>query len=378
MQLTSFVAVLAGASTVCAHGVILAAEGDKGTSQGFLVNKNVARNCTNISPCQQDSTIIRDAEIKQNIVNGCGRTELDGNIDIGEQTETELSANRMTQVSAGSTVAVTIHQVNADGAGPYECDLDATSNAGTDFQKLQVSNNVPGTNGLSDAKFENFTINVQMPNDLNCTGASTGNICTVRCRNNALAGPFGGCFAVQQTDNAGRVQDQAAGDITTAQTLDGISKQIQVNQQDFETAIAANQAAGAAGGGAGAAAAEALINGTENAGAAASAAAAADAATATTAANNNGNNNANANTGNNNANSDTGNTNANGNGNGNGNGRNRNNGNNNNNNNNNNANANANNNANTNANGFFGRGGNNNNKAKRHVLHKRLALPFLS
>lgn len=100
----------------------------------------------------------------------------------------------------------------------------------------------------------------------------------MRCRNNALAGPFGGCFAVQQTDNDGRPQDQAAGKIETAQTLDGISKQIQVNQADFKTAIEANKAAGAAGGGAGAAAAEALINGTDNAGAAASAATAADSA----------------------------------------------------------------------------------------------------
>ena len=33
-----------------------------------------------------------------------------------------------------------------------------------------------------------------------CFQASTGNVCTVRCRNNAVAGPFGGCFAVQQTD----------------------------------------------------------------------------------------------------------------------------------------------------------------------------------
>lgn len=189
MQFTSLVALLAGASAVSAHGVILAAEGDKGKSQGFLVNENVARNCTEISPCQQDSVIIRDAEIQQNIVNGCGRTELNGNIDIGEQTENELAANRMTQVSQGSSVAVTIHQVNADGAGPYECDLDDTSkwrflkkirpfinshqaigNSGTNFQKLQISNNVPGENGLSDAKFQDFTINVQMPDNLNCTG----------------------------------------------------------------------------------------------------------------------------------------------------------------------------------------------------------------
>ncbi|KAL1638152.1 hypothetical protein SLS58_008892 [Diplodia intermedia] len=363
MQFNSFVALLAGASTVYAHGVILAAEGDKGKSQGFLVNENVARNCTEINPCQQDSTIIRDAEITQNIVNGCGRTELNGNIDIGEQTENELSANRMTQVAKGSSVAVTIHQVNADGAGPYECDLDESSNAGT-FTKLQVSNNVPGENGLSDAKFKDFTINVQMPDNLNCTGASPGNICTVRCRNNALAGPFGGCFAVQQTDNDGRPRDQAAGEIETAQTLDGISKQIQVNQADFKTAIEANKAAGAAGGGAGAAAAEALVNGTENAGAAASAAAAADSATATDSANNGNNNDNNGNSNNNNNNN------------------NNNQQNNNNNNQNNNDNDNDNNGGGNSGfgfgNGFSSGFGGGFGRAKREVLRKRLALPLLS
>lgn len=209
-----------------------------------------------------------------------------------------------------------------------------------------------------------FPITIQA-HKLRLLPASTGNICTVRCRNNALAGPFGGCFAVQQTDNEGRPQNQAASAIETAQTLDGISKQIQVNQADFKTAIEANQAAGAAGGGAGAAAAEALINGTENAGAAASAAAAADSANN---GNNNQNNNNNQNTGNNNQNS------------------------NNNNNNNNNQNQNQNQNNNGNGGNNNRNGGNNNNggsrngfgnffgnnKAKRQVLHKRLSLPFLS
>ena len=77
------------------------------------MNNTLARNCTDISPCQQDTTIIRDEEIKQNIVNACGRTELDGNIDIGEQTENELAANRVTLVTKGSVLAVTIHQVRA-------------------------------------------------------------------------------------------------------------------------------------------------------------------------------------------------------------------------------------------------------------------------
>jgi hypothetical protein len=246
-----------------------------------LVDQTLARNCTTISPCQQDSTIIRDSEITANIVNSCGRTEIAGNIDVGEQTEAELAANRVTQVTKGSTLAVTIHQVNADGAGPYECDLDQTSNAATNFVKLQVANNVPGTNGLSQAKEQDFVINVQMPADFNCIGASTGDICTVRCRNNAVAGPFGGCFAVQQTDGAGRTNTSAAGKlppppfslfgiasarlvcthtlilapaVDTAQTLSGVLAQVEQNKKDLPAAIAANQAAGAAGGGEGAAA----------------------------------------------------------------------------------------------------------------------------
>ena len=107
--------VAAFVSNVQAHGVLLQAVGDAGKSQGFLVDTTLARNCTTISPCQQDSTIIRDSEIKQNIVNGCGRTEINGNIDIGEQTENELAVKRITQVSKGSVMQVTIHQVNADG-----------------------------------------------------------------------------------------------------------------------------------------------------------------------------------------------------------------------------------------------------------------------
>ncbi|CAI6305938.1 unnamed protein product [Periconia digitata] len=242
---SSILAVVALVSSVNAHGVIVQAVGEQGASQGFLVDQTLARNCTNISPCQQDSTIIRDSEITQNIVNSCGRTEIAGNIDVGEQTEAELAAGRMTTVTKGSKLAVTIHQVNADGAGPYECELDETSNAATNFVKLQVANNVPGANGLSDAKEQNFTVQVTMPDDFNCIGASTGDICTVRCRNTAVAGPFGGCFAVQQTDGTGRTDNSASG-VETAQTLQGISAQILQNQKDLPIAIAANQAVGAA------------------------------------------------------------------------------------------------------------------------------------
>ncbi|KAK3385140.1 hypothetical protein B0H63DRAFT_179708 [Podospora didyma] len=227
-----------------AHGVILGAQGESGSppSVGFQVNEGIARNCTTISPCQLDATIIRDAEILANVVNKCGRTQLAGNIDIGENTENALAANAVTQVKSGSKITVTIHQVNADGAGPYVCDLDETSNSGLISQNLTVTNNVPGVNGLSQAKAQDFNITVTMPDKFTCTGASTGDICTVRCRNNAVAGPFGGCFAVQQIDTTPKVNTPE--NIATADPLDGVLGQVAVNIQDLPKAIKANQDAG--------------------------------------------------------------------------------------------------------------------------------------
>ncbi|KEY70532.1 hypothetical protein S7711_02692 [Stachybotrys chartarum IBT 7711] len=226
------------------HGVILGAVGIQGspTSVGFGVNPEIARNCTSINPCQQDATLIRDAEINANIVNSCGRTELAGNIDVGENTENALAAGTVTQVQSGTELTVTIHQVNADGAGPYVCDMDPTSNAAFGFENLQVTNNVPGTNGFSQAKAQAFEIKVKMPDNFNCTGASTGDVCTVRCRNNAVAGPFGGCFAVQQIDTTAKTNTPA--NIPTLKNLDLVLSQVDQNQADFPAAVKANQNAG--------------------------------------------------------------------------------------------------------------------------------------
>ncbi|KAI3338134.1 hypothetical protein F4824DRAFT_488667 [Ustulina deusta] len=240
--LLSLAALLA---SVNAHGVILSAQGINGSpsSVGFKVNSEIPRNCTSISPCQQDTTIIRDAEISANIVNECGRTELDGNIDIGENTENALAAGTVTQVKAGSTLDVTIHQVNADGAGPYTCDVIAEGNNGViTFPNVTVEDNVPGVNGFSQIKEEDFVIKLTMPTDLNCTGSSAGNVCTVRCRNNALAGPFGGCFPVQQVDTTAASLEPS--DVDTHATLEKVHAQVAQDVQDLPAALAANQAAG--------------------------------------------------------------------------------------------------------------------------------------
>jgi hypothetical protein len=138
----------------------------------MIVDPAIARNCTTISPCQQDATLIRTAEIEANIVNECGRTELSGNIDIGEETENAIAAGAVTQVTKGSSIQVTVHQVNADGAGPYVCDLDMTSNGKRLVGQvpLVVENNVPGVNGFSQAKAQNFNMTVILPDDLACIG----------------------------------------------------------------------------------------------------------------------------------------------------------------------------------------------------------------
>ncbi|KAI1653134.1 hypothetical protein F4813DRAFT_400380 [Daldinia decipiens] len=227
-----------------AHGVILGAQGIAGSpeSVGFKVEPELARNCTSISPCQQDTTIIRDAEIAANVVNECGRTELSGNIDIGENTENALAAGAVTQVKSGSQVKVTIHQVNADGAGPYACDLVEAGNNGVISQNLTVENNVPGVNGFSQAKTQQFEITVNMPDNFTCSGSSAGNVCTVRCRNNALAGPFGGCFPVQQVDV--EPSQNTAAKVSTGISLEKVFKQVSNDQADLPAAVAAIQDAG--------------------------------------------------------------------------------------------------------------------------------------
>lgn len=43
-------------------------------------------------------------------MNECGRTELTGNIDIGENTENAIAAGKVTQVQAGTQMTVTIRK----------------------------------------------------------------------------------------------------------------------------------------------------------------------------------------------------------------------------------------------------------------------------
>jgi len=137
-----------------AQGVIIKAQGTKGSNTG--VGLQVSQNAT-------DANIIRTSEIVQNIVNECGRTLLAGNIDIGTITEEQLVAKTVTSVTRGGTVDITIAEGGSDGAGPYTCDMDQTSNSlGAGQTKLKVAEKAP-VNG-------NIVLTVTMPADMACVG----------------------------------------------------------------------------------------------------------------------------------------------------------------------------------------------------------------
>lgn len=88
-------------------------------------------------------------------------------------------------------------------------DIDATS-GGTDasaFQTAEVTQDIPGLGfgGLSLATNTEFPMKVKMPQGMTCEGNVGGaqNVCIVRVRNSAAAGPFGGSAAFTQSQ-AGR------------------------------------------------------------------------------------------------------------------------------------------------------------------------------
>ncbi|KAH8173452.1 cell surface protein [Sarocladium implicatum] len=110
--------------------------------------------------------------------------------------------------SDSGEVSMVFRQINQDGAGPLRADIDGTS-GGTDpnaFQSAQVTQDVPGLGiqGLSLATNTDFPLKVQMPQGMTCDASVGGadNVCIVRVRNGAAAGPFGGSAAFTQTKAA--------------------------------------------------------------------------------------------------------------------------------------------------------------------------------
>lgn len=145
-----------------------------------------------------------------------GGAKDDGNNAAGNKTETAAETNVAATAGQGAasglptsaddgSVTMTFRQINQDGAGPMEAAIDGTS-GGTDpaaFQTAEVTQDVPGIGfaGLSLATNTDFPVTVQMPAGMTCdaTVGGASNVCIVRVRNGAAAGPFGGSAAFTQS-----------------------------------------------------------------------------------------------------------------------------------------------------------------------------------
>ncbi|CAE6525781.1 unnamed protein product, partial [Rhizoctonia solani] len=196
-------------SSVSAHGALVAVTGANGVNgQGFGIVDSTPRDGTRRNPFQTDTSIIRDKEIASGDAGACGRTLAGGVNDMAAQMEAAASAG-LPAAAADGTVTMTIHQINGDGAGPYECGVSADA-SGKSFAAMKVVTNVPGQNSRSNAKAQDFALVAQMPAGTTCTGGPNGDACVVRCRNAARAGPFGGCAAVTNAAPAAKASTEKA------------------------------------------------------------------------------------------------------------------------------------------------------------------------
>lgn len=200
--------------TVHAHGTITAVTGANGIqAAGFGIIATTPRNGALPKPFEQDTSVIRDREIASGKTGVCGRTAAGGNNDVASQLAAASQAG-LPSAAADGSITMNLHQVNQDGAGPYTCEV--SGDGGNTFKAATVTTQVPGKFGLSFAAAKDFPLVAQMPAGMACTAGPNGDACIMRCRNPALAGPFGSCVAVANGGGAAGNVTAAATDSTSA------------------------------------------------------------------------------------------------------------------------------------------------------------------
>ncbi|KAB8213454.1 hypothetical protein BDV33DRAFT_229495 [Aspergillus novoparasiticus] len=93
---------------------------------------------------------------------------------------------------------MTYHVVNQDGGGPLTADVDYTSGGKLPqaFKSVMITKNIPGVEGFSTSSTMDYELQVQVGTE-KCRGSvgRARNVCIIRVRNSAIAGPFGGSGA---------------------------------------------------------------------------------------------------------------------------------------------------------------------------------------
>ncbi|KAK3390884.1 CAS1 protein [Podospora didyma] len=189
--------LLTVAELVSGHGAIVKAVGDAGgVGMALGIDTTTPRDGTRRNPFQRDTT-----RFQGDAADTVGETLAGGDNEIEAGTRAILAetGQQLPQVTRLGDVQMTLHQVNADGGGPYACSINADGTAET-WKNLTVTMNVPGKNGNNrEGAATDFPLNVAIPKDQTCTGTVAGqdNVCLVRCQNPARAGPFGGVVPIQ-------------------------------------------------------------------------------------------------------------------------------------------------------------------------------------
>ncbi|KAI0517024.1 hypothetical protein F5B22DRAFT_143652 [Xylaria bambusicola] len=226
LGLVSFAHLVAG------HGAIIDAVGDAGGSGMALgVDSSTPRDGTRRRPFQQDSTRFRgDQEDTIGETLGGG----DNNIEQGTKAIMAETGDQLPQISQGGELTMTLHQVNADGGGPYTCEINADG-TGENWTPLTVTTTPPGRNSRNrEGAATDFPLVAAIPDNQECTGTVAGqdNACLVRCMNAARAGPFGGVVPVQIAGGSAAAARRA---LATAIKRDTINaQQLDKRQWDYK------------------------------------------------------------------------------------------------------------------------------------------------
>ncbi|KAM3503711.1 hypothetical protein MY10362_004026 [Beauveria mimosiformis] len=220
--------MLVAAQLVSGHAVITNAVGDAGGSGMALgVVTSTPRDGTRRNPFQQDATRFRGAS-----ADTFGETVGQGanNLESGMSKIMAETGDTLPQVTPGGQLTMTLHQVNSDGAGPYQCMINADG-TGTTWENIQVSQNVEGNQRGRNRQGSatDHPLVADIPANQQCTGTAGGQtgVCLVRCQNPANAGPFGGVVPVQMaaaTPAAGGVAaTPAAGGVAATPAAGGVA-----------------------------------------------------------------------------------------------------------------------------------------------------------
>ncbi|KAK4224049.1 hypothetical protein QBC38DRAFT_515712 [Podospora fimiseda] len=200
MHPSSFLALTATIiPLVSAHGTLTQIRGANGVNMNGLSISSNARNRNSAA----NTAIIRDSDIRSGRASPLGRTSRGGTVTAASALQSFSRTNSLPTASDDGIITVIYHQINGDGAGPLDAAVDGIS-GGTQanaFRNAQVIQNVPGTRGNGGKSNTDFTVTVKMPAGMTCDATVGGveNVCIVRIRNAAAAGPFGGAAAFTQS-----------------------------------------------------------------------------------------------------------------------------------------------------------------------------------